>query len=645
MNTAPYGSWTSPITSESLVSGSVGLAEVVVDRDDIYWIEGRPHESGRRVIVRWSLNGETIDINPAPFNARTRVHEYGGGSYTVIDGDVFFSNFQDQRVYRIKAGNEPAPITPAADLRYADYEHDVLRNRLLAVREDHVVEDREAVNTIAAFGKNGENIEDGGATLVSGNDFYSNPRVSPDGSKLAWLTWNHPNMPWDGCELWVGGFDEKGAIENAELVAGGPDESIFQPEWSPDGVLHFVSDRSGWWNLYRTRGGAAEPLAPMEAEFGKPAWVFGTTTYGFASASRMIVTYTQAGEWQLADLDLNAGTLSVVPSPFNEIASLEIGDGCAAFIAGGRLSSPAVYRHDLQSGETVQLKKSEEGEVDSGYLSPVETIEFPTEDGLTAHAFFYRPANQDFEAPSDELPPLIVISHGGPTGSNHASLQLDINYWTSRGFAIVNVNYGGSTGYGREYRLRLNDAWGIVDVDDCINAAKYLSSEGLVDGDHLAIRGWSASGYTTLAALTFRDVFKAGASHFGISDLEAMATETHKFESRYLDNLIGPYPERKDVYERRSPIHSVDNLACPLVLFQGLEDKVVPPNQAQMMYDAVNAKGLPVALVLFEGEQHGFRQAKNIRTALDGELYFLAKVFDFPVPPDAEPIEIANLDR
>lgn len=643
MKTAPYGSWISPITSEALVSGSSGLSELAVDGADVYWIEGRPQESGRRVIVRRSPGGETTEINPAPFNARTRVHEYGGGSYTVVDGVVFFSNFTDQRVYRVNAGETPSPVTPPVDLRYADFDHDGIRNRLIAIREDHRVEGREAVNTIAAIGKNGESLEDGGQALISGNDFYSTPRVSPDGTKLAWLTWNHPNMPWDGCELWTGDFDETGAIVNPALVAGGLEESIFQPAWSPDGVLHFVSDRSGWWNLYRTRGGAAEPLAPMEAEFGRAQWVFGMTTYGFASSSRIIVTFTQGGVSSLADLDLGTSAFSVIPTPFNETSALTLGEGFAVFIAGGPKASPAVYRHDLRTGETVAIKQSAEQDFDPGYISPIRAIEFPTEHGLTAHGFYFEPANQDYAAPAGELPPLIVISHGGPTGRANAWLDSDIHYWTSRGFAVVNVNYGGSTGYGRAYRMRLNDAWGIVDVDDCVNAAKYLTSEGLVDSERLAIRGWSASGYTTLAALTFRNVFKAGASHFGISDLEAMATETHKFESRYLDNLIGPYPERKDLYEARSPIHFVDHLNCPLILFQGLEDRVVPPNQAQMMYDAVNAKGLPVALVMFEGEQHGFRQARNIRRALDGELYFLARVFNVPVPADADPVEIANL--
>lgn len=644
MKIAPYGSWTSPITSEALVSGAVSLSDIVVDGNDIYWNEGRPQESGRRVIVKWSPSGETVEVNPAPFNARTRVHEYGGAPYAVVDGVAFYSNFSDQRVYRQREpGEAPKPITPAVDLRYADYVHDRPRKRLIAVREDHRADDREAVNTISAIGMNGESVEDGGLVLVSGNDFYASPAISPDGSKLAWLAWNHPNMPWDGCELWVGELADSGAIVNANLVAGGPDESIFQPAWSPDGVLHFVSDRTGWWNLYRTHGGAAEPLAPMEAEFGRPLWTLGMTTYGFASATRIVTTFKSEGSWRIANLNLDTGKLSIVPTPFNEVSEIQVGAGFVAFIAGGATQSMAVYRHDLATGATVALKQSKETSFDPGFISPPEPIEFPTENGVTAHALFYAPKNADFAAPEGELPPLVVISHGGPTGANHASLDPSIQYWTSRGFAIVNVDYGGSTGYGREYRQRLNDAWGIVDVDDCINAAKFLAAQGKVDPDRVAIRGWSASGYTTLAALTFRDYFKAGASHFGISELEAMATETHKFESRYLDGLIGPYPARKDIYEQRSPINFVDNLSVPLILFQGLEDKVVPPNQAQMMHDAVNAKGEPVALVMFEGEQHGFRQAKNIRHALDGELYFLCKVFDIPIPADAQPVDIANL--
>jgi dipeptidyl aminopeptidase/acylaminoacyl peptidase len=381
----------------------------------------------------------------------------------------------------------------------------------------------------------------------------------------------------------------------------------------------------------------------MEAEFGQPQWVFGQSTYGFASPALIVCTYTKGGSWYVATIDTESGALFTVPTPWTDVDYLRVGPGYVAFQAGSPLHPTAVLRHDLASNDTVPLRRSSEIELDRHGFSIPGAVEFPTGGGLTAHGFFYAPKNVEYAAPDGELPPLVVLSHGGPTGQTSTSLSLQLQYWTSRGFAVLDVNYGGSTGYGRPYRQRLNDRWGIVDVDDCVNGARYLASEGLVDGNRLAIRGWSASGYTTLAALTFRDVFKAGASHFGISDLEAMAKETHKFESRYLDRLIAPLATGHDVYQERSPINFVDRLSCPLILFQGLEDKVVPPNQAQMMYDAVKAKGFPVALVMFEGEQHGFRRAANIRRSLDGELYFLSRVFGFELAEPVEPVEIANL--
>ncbi|MEA2585454.1 MAG: hypothetical protein QOF33_3539 [Thermomicrobiales bacterium] len=642
MKVAPYGSWKSPITSELVVAKAVRLGEIMLDGEDIYWVESRPSESGRYVVVRRTPDGTIADVNPASFSARTRVHEYGGGSFTVVDGSLFFTHDGDQRLYRQDPGGDPSPITPEAAFRYADFDFDRARRRLVCVREDHATSEREAVNAIVAVDPDGSSAA-GEQILVSGNDFYSNPRVSPDGTCLAWLTWNHPNMPWDGTELWVGELAADGSVQNAELVAGGVDESVFQPEWSPDGVLHFVSDRTGWWNLYRWRDGQAEALAPMEAEFGLPQWVFGMSTYGFASPSLIICAYTRGGSWFVATLDTESGTLTTVPTPWTDVDGIRVGPGFVAFVAGSPLHPQSVLRHDLTSNDTVPLRRSSSVELDRHGFSIPGVIEFPTEGGQTAHGFFYAPKNVDYTAPEGELPPLVVLSHGGPTSQTSTVLSLQLQYWTSRGFAVLDVNYGGSTGYGRAYRERLNDRWGIVDVDDCVNGARYLASEGLVDGNRLAIRGWSASGYTTLAALTFRNVFKAGASHYGISDLEAMARETHKFESRYLDRLVAPYPEGREVYLERSPIYAVDRLSCPLILFQGLEDKVVPPNQAQMMYDAVNEKGLPVALVMFEGEQHGFRRAENIRRALDGELYFLARVFGFEVPEAVEPVEIANL--
>ncbi len=646
MKIAPYGSWASPITSELLVKGTIRLVEIAVDGDDIYWIESRPTETGRYVIVRRSPNGTMTDITPPPFNARTRVHEYGGGAFCVDDGIVYFANFADQRVYRQEPGGDPRPITPNLPLRYADFAPDRARGRLICVREDHRQAhgaEQDAINTIVALDTSGGDLDQGGTVLISGADFYSNPRISPDGTRLAWLSWNHPNMPWDGTELWVGDIAADGSIVSPRRIAGGLEESIFQPEWSPDGVLHFVSDRTGWWNLYRWRGDHAEPLAPMEAEFGEPQWVFGQSTYAFASPSRIICSYTQSGRWYAGDLDATVPRLTTIPAPWTVVDTIRVGNGFAVFRAASPTEPMALVKRDLTPGQTEVIRRSASVEIDSGYISVPGEIAFPTEGGQTAYGFYYPPKNRDYQGPEGELPPLIVISHGGPTGSTSPMFSLQTQYWTSRGFAILDVNYGGSTGYGRAYRERLNGKWGIVDVDDCVNGARFLAAEGLVDGNRLTIRGWSASGYTTLAALTFRSVFQAGASHYGISDLEALVRDTHKFESRYLDRLIAPYPECRDVYIERSPIYHVDRLSCPLILFQGLEDKVVPPNQAQMMYDAVKAKGLPVALVLFEGEQHGFRKAENIRRSLDGEWYFLSRVFGFELPEPIEPVEIANL--
>ena len=639
---APYGSWKSPITSDLIVSDSIVIAEIALNDGDIYWVEMRPGEGGRCVLVRWTPDGQTSDVTPPPFNVRTRVHEYGGGAFTVADGVVYFSNFADQRLYRQEAGGEPAPITPEKDLRYADGDIDRRRGRMVCVREDHTVGGREPINSLVSL-----DLERGGAgdVLTSGNDFYSSPRISPDGSHLAWLTWDHPNMPWDGTELWVGQLTDDGSLGRCQRVAGGADESIFQPQWSPDGVLHFVSDRSGWWNLYRWRDGQVEPLCEMEAEFGVPQWAFGICTYGFASAKRIICAYNQRGTWHIADLDTESLRLQTVPTPFTDLArsGLQVSSERVVFGAGSPTMPASLMHHHLITGQTTTLRRSSEVAVDEGYLSRPQAIEFPTEHGLTAHAFFYPPKNRDYAAPDAEKPPLLVTSHGGPTGATSTALDLQVQYWTSRGIAVLDVNYGGSTGYGAAYRRRLNGQWGVVDVDDCVNGARYLVERGEVDGDRLAIRGGSAGGYTTLAALTFRDVFKAGASYYGVSDLEALAKETHKFESRYLDTLVGAYPERRDLYIQRSPIHHTDRLSCPVVLFQGLDDMIVPPSQAEMMVEALRKKGLPLAYVTFEGEQHGFRRAENIKRALEGELYFYSRVFGFELAERVEPVPIENL--
>ncbi len=639
---APYGSWKSPITSDLIVEGSVGLSQPTFDGEDIYWVELRPKEGGRNVIVRRTPDGVCTDVTPSSFNARTRVHEYGGGDYLVHDGTIYFSNFSDQRLYRQQGvTGPPEPLTGVANVRYADGRMDHARSRIICVREDHTGEG-EPVNSIVAVDvSSGDGI---GSVLVEGNDFYSSPRLSPDGTQLAWLTWNHPNMPWDGCELWVGEFGEDRTLTSTRWVAGGSAESIFQPEWSPDGVLYFASDRSGWWNLERIApDGGIERVFQAKAELGMPQWVFGMSSYAFASAGMIVCSQIEQGVSMLATFDIATGKLTPVDCPFTDVQFLRAFNGQAVFRGGSPTDVVTLTKFDLASGKFDTLRRSNDLEIYPQYFSVPRAIEFPTEGNLIAHGFFYPPQNPDYRAPDNEKPPLIVKSHGGPTAAASTALSLSIQYWTSRGFAVLDVNYGGSTGYGRQYRERLNKKWGIVDVDDCVNGARYLADRGEVDAKRLIITGGSAGGYTTLSALTFRNTFKAGASHFGISDLEAMASDTHKYESQYLTGLLGPYPQRKDIYFDRSPINFSERLSCPVIFFQGLEDKVVPANQAEKMVEAIKAKRIPVSYVAFAGEQHGFRQAKNIKSALDGELYFYSRVFKFDLAERVEPVEIENL--
>ena len=639
---APYGSWKSPVTSDLIVAESIRLGQLALDGEDIYWVEQRPREGGRNVIVRRTPDGTIDDVTPSPFNARSRVHEYGGGAYCVGDGVVYFVNFDDQRVYRHRHGDAPVPITPEGDMRYADMVIDHLRGQIICVREDHTASSEEAVNTLVSISIEGVS---SGQVLVSGADFYSSPRLSADGGKLTWLSWNHPNMPWDGCELWVSDLSSTGSLEHPEKVAGGPEESIFQPEWSPDGTLHFVSDRTGWSNIYRWRNGAVEPVTEMEAEFARPQWIFGSSTYAFQSDSRIICSYVQSGNWKLASVETELRRLNPIPTPYSDMArgDLRVTSDTAVIIAGSPVEALSVVRLDLATGDTQVLRTSGDVSLGQAYLSTPEAIEYPTEQNLTAHAFYYPPSNGDYEPTPGEKPPLLVKSHGGPTNATSVSLDLSIQYWTSRGFAVLDVNYGGSTAYGRAYRERLKGQWGIVDVDDCVNGALYLVRQGLADGKRLAIDGGSAGGYTTLAALTFRNVFAAGASYYGVSDLETLAKDTHKFESRYLDGLVGTYPQEAEVYRQRSPVNFTSQLSCPLILFQGLEDKIVPPDQAESMFDAVWAKGIATAYLPFPGEQHGFRRAENIKRALDAELYFYSKIFGFDAAGPLEPVDIVNL--
>jgi len=640
--TSPYGSWRSPVTADAIVAGVIGLSQIQLDGNEVYWVEGRPAEAGRNVIVRRSSDGSTTDITPPEYNARTRVHDYGGGSYLVRDGVVWFTNFKDQRLYRQDPRNPPVAITPAEDIRHADLVFDPRHQRLIAIREDHTTDMPQAVNTIVTLDPTGKTPA---RTLVQANDFYSSPRVSPSGTHLSWLTWNHPNMPWDGTELWVAELTPDG-LRALRKVAGGEGESIFQPTWSPDGMLYFVSDRTNWWNLYRWRGPTVEPVTQVPSELGTAQWTFGMSTYAFESEQRIVCQVRSQGVTRLATIDPRAPRLEPVATPFTAFPPyVQARAGRAYTIAGSPTEPMSVVAVNLESGTVDVLQRSAKRLVDPTYISVPEAIEFPTEGGVTAHAFFYRPVNAEYSAPAGELPPLIVYVHGGPTSAVSNALDISDQFWTTRGFAYLVVNYGGSTGFGREYRQRLNGLWGVVDVDDSVNGARYLIERGLVDGNRVAITGGSAGGYTVLRALTSTDFFKAGASHFGISDLEVFHQDTHKFESMYDQSLLGRWPEDRDIYRERSAIHSVDRITAPVILFQGLEDKIVPPNQAEVIVAALRKKGLPVAYLPFEGEQHGFRIAKNIKRSLEAELFFYSKVFGFPLADPIEPVPIENLKQ
>ena len=634
---APYGSWRSPITTQMLVEKSVRFGDMSLDGDTLYWAESRPEEQGRSVIVRRTTDGEIEDVLPAPFNARTTVHEYGGVGLLASDGIVYFSNFSDQRIWRFAPGQAPEPITAEGKLRFADFVHDATRGRLIAVCEDHTKNDHEPTNSLVAVDLRTGKV----SSLVKGSDFYSSPRISADGRQLAWVSWDHPNMPWDDTTLSVASFAADGTLGKARIVAGGANESVMLPVWSPKGVLHFVSDRTNWWNLHAEDAGTVKALVPLDAEFGFPQWRFGESSYGFLGDGSILARYNRGGQWRLAIVDPQGNGFKEVVLPYTNISHLEVGKN-RIYLTASSPTEPETLL-ELANGKMNVIRRSTPMVVDPENTSIPEAIEFPTDGGKTAHAFYYRPANARYCGPENEAPPLIVIVHGGPTGSTSAQFRLSTQYWTSRGFAVCDVNYGGSTGYGREYRNRLRYAWGIVDVADANNAALYLAKQGKADQDKLVIRGGSAGGYTTLACLTFGDVFRCGASSYGISDLALMTKDTHKFESRYLDRLVGPYPAEEARYRERSPIFHLERFTEPVILLQGLEDKIVPPNQAEIILESLKKRGIPVAYLPFAGEQHGFRKAENIIRAHEAELYFYSRVLGFPLSDAIEPVEIFNL--
>jgi dipeptidyl aminopeptidase/acylaminoacyl peptidase len=627
--TAPCGTWTSPITAARVAAGVRPVSAPRIVGDRVLWLQGLPEEGGRSALATADADGHVRIVTPAPFNVRSRVHEYGGGAFVADADTIWFSHHADNLVYAQAGDAAPVAITGDGLQRHADLELDARHGRLVAVREQHGGVG-EPVNTIVGIALDGS----GATTLVAGADFYAAARVSPEGRRLAWLQWNHPDMPWQGTELWLAAIADDGTLAHARRVAGGRDESLCQPVWAPDGRLHVVSDRSGFWNLHRLDASGLVPVLPMEAEFGLPQWVFAQSSYGFSGPHEIVAACRVEAISRLLRIDLRSGVATPVPTPFEDIVELRVGAGFVLVEAGSPTLTACIARIGLDDGAVTVLARSADQAPDVSVLSVPQPISFPSAGGRTAHAFHYPPRNDGFVPPAGERPPLIVIGHGGPTGMASNTLKLATQYWTSRGFSVLDVNYGGSTGFGRAYRQRLSGQWGVVDVEDCIAGARFLAEQGRVDGDRLAIRGSSAGGYTTLAALAFHDVFKAGASYYGIGDLRALDADTHKFESRYTEDLLGPIAERERLYAERSPIHAAHRLSCPVIFFQGLDDKVVPPAQAEAMVAALRAQGIPVAYLSFEGEGHGFRRKETLQRALDAELSFYAQVFGF-APADA----------
>lgn len=615
---APYGTWHSPVSPEALVEHVVRLGQLQVSGDDVYWVESRPSESGREVIVR-HRDGDAHDVIPAGFSARTRVHEYGGRCYAARGDTVVFSNWADQRLWVTSQGGQPQPLTPeskaAGSVRFADPVFSRDGSLVICVREQHLAGGK-VVNDLVAIPM------DGGTPIVlaEGHDFYSAPRVSPDGGRLCWITWDLPDMPWDSTQLWVAGLSPRGELSEPALVAGGDGESVTQPRWSPAGRLHYVSDRSGWWNLYDEDG---KPLCEMQAEFGRPDWVFGASTYTFAPDGDLFAVWESDGVDHLGDV--HGGRAVETRTSFSYFAGIAATDDCVIAIAASPLEPPSVVRLAEDASFTT-LRRSQEQLLHRGDVSVPHHVRFPTGDGDAAFALVHLPVNSCYVGPEGERPPVVVLIHGGPTSSALPVFDLFIQFWTTRGFAVANINYRGSSGYGRAYRDKLKGNWGVSDIEDCAAAVAWLDTQGWVDGKRAVIRGGSAGGFTTLAAIAFTDAFAAGASLYGVADLELLAKDTHKFESRYLDSLVGPWPETEDEYRRRSPIHNLDRFDRPVILFQGSEDAVVPPEQSRLMFEELTASGVPVEYVEFEGEQHGFRRADTIVAVATKELDFYRRV-------------------
>lgn len=638
--TAPYGSWPSDITTALMTGGAIGLSEVRLFEGLVYWLESRPQEQGRTVLMCLDKQGDKKELISTDYSCRTRVHEYGGACYLPTSVGLFFVNHEDQQIYKIDASHVVSKLTELPSHRFADLVFNESAGILVAVAEEHNSKYPEPRNSLVSI-----DVSNGAvSTLHEGQDFYASPCISDDEKQLAWLSWMHPNMPWDGTYLWVAGFSNQSIID-ASRVAGGDTESVFQPHWSPSGDLYFVSDNTNWWNIYRLKISKtndqlnneelnSESVCPMDAEFGLPLWQFGMTRYAFVDVNTIVASYSESGTEKLASIDVRSGKLTNLPRPHSGYSSLRADNGEICYIAQSSIDFPSVYRGSMEAEQLICSSSSIDIAKDNYSLA--KPVTFPTGGGAEAYGLFYKPVHADYQGQENELPPLVVMIHGGPTSATSDGLSFKIQYWTNRGFAVLDVNYRGSTGFGRRYRDALKTQWGIADVEDCDYGVRYLIEKGLVDKNRVTIRGGSAGGFTVLAALAATDTFKAGTSLYGVTDLTALAADTHKFEARYLDSLIGPYPEEKVLYEQRSPSNHAGSITVPVLFLQGSEDKVVPPGQAELMIDKLKDNGLPVAYLLFEGEGHGFRKSETIKRALEAELGFYGSVFGFEPADDVE---------
>lgn len=655
--TAPYGSWPSPITAQDVAVSDVGLTGLQVQAGrggpTVWWSEIRPAEAGRETVLRVGRDGHVEEMLPSAWSAQSRVHEYGGGAWTPIGQELIFVRATDQRLYRTSgAGVDPESLVPPApvgqEVRYADLSTDPNGTTVFCVRERHsrgkVYRDLAAVELTAS--RSGEPVA---RSLHTGADFYSSPRSSPDGKQLVWLSWDHPQMPWDGTQLWVADRDPDGAVRAARLLAGGPGESVFQPEWGADGRLYFVSDRTGWWNLYRLASGAVgdpEPVCPMKEECGWPQWQFGYASYallgGELSGHAALVhgTATRA----LGLLDFGSGLLVDLDLPYTAYSPYLSAAGTTLALRASAPHLPsALLEIDLATSEVHTLQAGVDRPLDPQYVSLPSSVTVSSKQGRRVHGHLYPPAHPELIGPADRLPPYVIFVHGGPTSQQQPSYDPEISYFTSRGLGVAVVHYAGSTGYGRAYREQLLGQWGIVDVEDCVAVAEYLSETGLADEARLAIRGASAGGWTTLCALTQSSVFSAGVSYYGVADLITLAESTHDFESHYLDGLVGPLPASRGIYRQRSPLTHAAKLSCPVLLLQGADDEVVPAEQAQSFASALRARRLPFAHLVFPDERHGFDRAETIMRALEAELSFYSQVLQFDVH-DVPPLALERSD-